>query len=135
MIGYITLGASDLSAAAAFYDAVLGQLGATRSRSDSQLVGWRFPSGGSELYVLKPYDGNGAQAGNGPMVALYAGSRTLVEAVYAKAIESGASDEGKPGLRPYSVGFYAGYFRDLDGNKLNVFCFEHAKSGGTHAEA
>ena len=23
-------------------------------------------------------------------------------------------------------GFYAGYFRDLDGNKLNVFCFNPA---------
>lgn len=31
-----------------------------------------------------------------------------------------ATIDGTPGLR---VGnFYAGYFRDLDGNKLNAFC-------------
>ncbi|VAW40887.1 Lactoylglutathione lyase and related lyases, partial [hydrothermal vent metagenome] len=33
----------------------------------------------------------------------------------------GGTDEGKPGLRS-DDGFYCGYFRDLDGNKLNVFC-------------
>jgi len=37
-------------------------------------------------------------------------------------MELGGADEGPPGLR--MDGFYAGYFRDLDGNKLNVFCME-----------
>jgi predicted lactoylglutathione lyase len=37
-----------------------------------------------------------------------------------KAIELGAQDEGAAG--PRGTGFYAGYFRDPDGNKLNVFC-------------
>ena len=32
------------------------------------------------------------------------------------------ADEGPAGPRG-DEGFYAGYFRDLDGNKLNVFCF------------
>ncbi len=32
---------------------------------------------------------------------------------------SGAADEGPAG--PRGEGFYAGYFRDLDGNKLSVF--------------
>ena len=35
--------------------------------------------------------------------------------------ELGGTDEGPPGLRWGT--FYAGYFRDLDGNKLNVFHF------------
>lgn len=34
--------------------------------------------------------------------------------------EMGGTDEGPPG--PRGEGFYAGYFRDLDGNKLNFFC-------------
>lgn len=54
------------------------------------------------------------------MVALAAGSREIVDAVHRKALELGATDEGPPGPRGTS-GFYAGYFRDLDGNKLNVF--------------
>ncbi len=38
------------------------------------------------------------------------------------AIELGATDEGAAGARSELPGFYAGYFRDLNGNKLNVFC-------------
>ena len=60
-----------------------------------------------------------ATGGNGTMVALRAGSRENADKVYAKAIELGASSEGEPGQR--MPGFYGGYFRDLDGNKLVAF--------------
>jgi predicted lactoylglutathione lyase len=53
------------------------------------------------------------------MVALAMESREKVDALYRKAMELGATDEGPPG--PRSDNFYAGYFRDLDGNKLNAF--------------
>jgi len=43
-----------------------------------------------------------------------------VDQVYKKAMELGAKDEGPAG--PRGEGFYAGYFRDPDGNKLNAFC-------------
>ena len=43
-----------------------------------------------------------------------------VDEVYATAIAQGGTCEGKPGDR--GGGFYAAYFRDLDGNKLNAFC-------------
>ena len=37
---------------------------------------------------------------------------------------SGGSDEGPPGLRAEGGdGFYAAYFRDFDGNKLDVFSY------------
>ncbi|MEL6508064.1 MAG: VOC family protein, partial [Pseudomonadota bacterium] len=36
------------------------------------------------------------------------------------ALAKGGSGEGKPGLR--GGGFYAAYFRDPDGNKLNAYC-------------
>jgi predicted lactoylglutathione lyase len=45
----------------------------------------------------------------------------MVDAVHQKALELGGTDEGPPGPRGDS-GFYAAYFRDLDGNKLNAFC-------------
>ena len=54
------------------------------------------------------------------MVALAVDEREMVDALYRKAMELGARDEGAPGQR--SDGFYAAYFRDLDGNKLNFFC-------------
>ena len=55
------------------------------------------------------------------MVALAVETPEQVHRVYDKALALGATDEGPAG--PRMAGFYAGYFRDLDGNKLNVFCF------------
>jgi predicted lactoylglutathione lyase len=53
------------------------------------------------------------------MVALRVDSKATVDALHRKALELGGTDEGAPG--PRGDGFYAGYFRDLDGNKLNAF--------------
>jgi len=46
-------------------------------------------------------------------------SRELVQRVHARALALGGKDEGAPG--PRGEGFYAAYFRDLDGNKLNCY--------------
>ena len=54
------------------------------------------------------------------MVAIVVDSKEKVDRLYRKALELGAKDEGPAG--PRGEGFYAGYFRDLDGNKLNAFC-------------
>ena len=53
------------------------------------------------------------------VVAITVDSKAKVDALHAKALELGAQDEGAPGPRGDS--FYAGYFRDPDGNKLNAF--------------
>jgi predicted lactoylglutathione lyase len=70
--------------------------------------------------VLKPFNGEAAVAGNGNMAALAFRTTAEVDAFYAKGIELGGSDEGKPGAR--GGNFYGAYFRDLDGNKLCAFC-------------
>ena len=119
MIGYVTLGTKDMQAAAAFYDALLGVLGATRMMDTEQFIAWSSAPGGPAISITKPFDGNPPTVGNGVMVALAAESREQVDALHAKALELGGADEGKPG--PRGDGFYAGYFRDLDGNKLNAF--------------
>ena len=54
------------------------------------------------------------------MVAIVVDRKRQGRPLYKKAMELGGKDEGPPG--PRGDGFYAGYFRDLDGNKLNVFC-------------
>jgi predicted lactoylglutathione lyase len=56
------------------------------------------------------------------MVALSVKNSEMVDTLHAKALELGAKNEGAPGLR--GNGFYAGYFRDPDGNKLNFFCYQ-----------
>ncbi len=119
MIGYVTLGSNDLEKAAAFYDALLAEIGAKRFMENEQFIAWSTAAGQPAVSVSKPYDGNPATVGNGVMVALVVDSTEKVDTIYNKAIALGATCEGPPGLR--MEGFYAGYFRDLDGNKLNVF--------------
>lgn len=121
MIGYVTLGTNDLPRAVAFYDELMGVLGAGRFMEvEDVFVAWAVSPDKPGLSVTKPFDGNPATAGNGTMVALAVETPEMVHRVYDKAIELGGADEGAAG--PRSDGFYAGYFRDLDGNKLNVFC-------------
>jgi predicted lactoylglutathione lyase len=120
MIGYVTLGTNDLGRAVSFYDSVLSELGASRLYRTDRMAAWGTSKNAPALMVTLPYDESSATVGNGVMVALVATSRDVVDAVYRKAVELGATDEGPPGPRGTS-GFYAGYFRDLDGNKLNVF--------------
>jgi predicted enzyme related to lactoylglutathione lyase len=120
MIGYVTVGTNDMPRAAAFYDALLATLGAKRFMESDRYIFWAVSPTQPSLGIIKPHDGNPATIGNGVMVALAVNSKEKVDALYNKAIELGAKDEGPAG--PRSDNFYAGYFRDLDGNKLNVFC-------------
>ena len=119
MLAYATLGTRDLARAAAFYDALLAELGARRTFEMEHFIMWSTGPGQPALCVIYPHDKNPATVGNGVMVALAADSTDKVDAVYRKALELGAKDEGPSGQR--FPGFYAGYFRDLDGNKLNAF--------------
>lgn len=120
MIGYVTVGTNDFERAVAFYDELLALLGAGRFMEvENAFVAWAIAPDKPGFSVTKPFDGNPATVGNGMMVALAADSKDLVHKVYDKALELGGTDEGPAG--PRGDEFYAGYFRDLDGNKLNVF--------------
>lgn len=126
MIGYITLGTNDLDRARAFYDALLPELGGKRLMEFGESgSGWAASMEDPMLCVFKPHDGKPATVGNGVMAGLAASSREMVDRVHQKALELGGTDEGQPGLREELAGegFYAAYFRDLDGNKLDVFCY------------
>lgn len=120
MIGYVTLGTNDLPRAAAFYDALLTELGAKRLWDSPTGIGWGTSMDKPMLAAMRPYDGQPATHGNGTMVALVVKQPEQVNALHAKALALGAQDEGAAG--PRGGGFYCGYCRDLDGNKLNFFC-------------
>lgn len=121
MIGYVTIGTNDLARAAAFFDALLAELGGSRMMEGDDFIAWSRGREGAGLGVTRPFDGKPASVGNGVMVALEADSPATVDRVHARALELGAKDEGATGPRDAVPGFYAGYFRDLDGNKFNVF--------------
>jgi catechol 2,3-dioxygenase-like lactoylglutathione lyase family enzyme len=119
MVGYVTVGTNDMARAARFYDELLSVLGAKRMMDTDSFKAWTTAPQAAALAIAKPFDGKPATVGNGVMVAIAASSREQVDAIHAKALALGGADEGAPGDRGGS--FYAGYFRDLDGNKLNAY--------------
>jgi predicted lactoylglutathione lyase len=116
MIGYVTLGTNDLARGAGFYDALAAEMGLRRTMEDPRFVAWGSGPEAPMLGLIKPHDGKAATPGNGTMVALPARDRAQVDRLHALALSLGGADEGAPGER--FPGFYAAYFRDLDGNKL-----------------
>ena len=129
MFSYITLGTNDIARAVAFFDAVLAPLGHARIADydpDGTSAAWGLDDPGPHLWVTQPFDGRPADVGNGVMVSLRAPDRAAVDAFHAAGLAHGGHDEGAPGLRPhYGAGFYAGYLRDPDGNKLNAVFYEN----------
>lgn len=124
MIGYVTLGTDDLDRSRAFYDALFGEIGASRlMEMDSGFTLYGTAWGKPGVAVTRPYDGQPARCGNGHMVALAMDSRDKVDRLHARALELGGSDEGPPGVRGEEGerAFYGAYFRDPDGNKLCAF--------------
>ncbi|WP_373491767.1 VOC family protein [Parasphingorhabdus sp.] len=128
MIGYVTLGTNDLEKAAKFYDALAKEMGVGRMMDFDQFIAWGAMGGAPGIAATKPFDGAAASVGNGVMVALDAKDTDQVHRLHELALAHGSSDEGAPGPRG-DLGFYAGYFRDPDGNKLNAFCMTAAKAG------
>ena len=120
MIGYVTVGTNDMPRAAAFYDALFAAIGAGRMMEMERYIAWGTAEDKPGFSVCKPFDGQPASVGNGVMIAFVVDAPHMVDALYNKAMELGATDEGPPGER--GVGYYAAYFRDLDGNKLAFFC-------------
>ena len=119
MIGYVTLGTNDLPRAAAFYDALAAEMNTPRMMEFETFIAWGVADGPAGIAVTKPYDGQAATVGNSVMVALEAKDKAQVDRLHAIALAHGGTCEGPPG--PRGDGFYAGYFRDLDGNKLCVY--------------
>jgi len=120
MIVYTTVGTNDLPRAAAFYDALFTPLGYQRLIESDSKIAWGVDTSHPMFFVAKPFDGQPATVGNGTMIALGMKCPADIDATHAKAIELGAVNEGAAG--PRGPSFYCGYFRDLDGNKLNLFC-------------
>lgn len=129
MIGYITLGTNDLERAGNYYDALLAEIGAKRVMTDVRTLGWGTDPGTPMFSVITPFDEHEATVGNGVMIALNVETPEAVERVYNKAIDLSGSDEGHPHDRGSSMGFYGGYFRDMDGNKLVAYCLGYSPTG------
>ena len=118
MIGYDP-GHNDLPRAAAFYDALLAEIGARRLMDFGRGYAWGVAMDKPALGIMTPFDGKAATAGNGTMIAIVVDSRRGRPRVRKGP---GAGRQRTKARRPARRRVLAGYFRDLDGNKLNVFC-------------
>ena len=124
-INHVSLGVSDLDKSAAFYDAVLGELGYTRQHEVEGITlayGEQWP----EVWITLPLDTeHPASGGNGTHIAFTAESPAAVDAFHRVAMAMGAQDDGTPGLRPdYGPTYYGAFVLDLDGNKIEACYFE-----------
>ena len=117
-ISFVMVGTNDLDKSSKFYDQVLANLGMKRVTVTERYIAYSHSSedDGLKFYITKPQNKENATTGNGTMVALSAETKEAVDKIHKIALENGAVDEGKPGLR--SDGNYYSYIRDLDGNKI-----------------
>ncbi|SAL07134.1 glyoxalase/bleomycin resistance protein/dioxygenase [Caballeronia arationis] len=120
---HVTVGTNNLEKARSFYDSVLGEIGLERVNDlgdQGSIWGQESPS----FFVLTPANGQAASVGNGVTVSFEAPNRASIDAFHKTAIAAGGQCEGAAGPRGWAPNAYAAYVRDLDGNKLAVYCFK-----------
>jgi predicted lactoylglutathione lyase len=122
MIGYVTIGVTDMEKAKAFYSALLADLGASVIVDMDRIAFIGTAMDQPMLAVCIPYDEKDPHPGNGNMFAINPGSKENVDKLYHKAIELGATCDGEPGQRIPDM-FYGAYVHDPDGNKLAFYQF------------
>ena len=120
MIGYVTIGTNDLDRAIELYDTLLATIGIQRLWQHGDMAAWGPSRSESALCLARPFDGLKASTGNGVMVAFKVDSAQQIDVLHARGLELGGRNERSPGPRG-EHGVYAGYFRDLDGSKLNAY--------------
>ena len=123
MIGYVMVGTNNLIQAVKFYDELLKILGLNKVEECEREIGYASSSGVIEFWVCTPFNKEPATFGNGSMIALKVNNKDTVDLFHKTAMNLGAKNEGDPGLRPEDGDTYYAYCRDLDGNKLCVYCF------------
>lgn len=122
MLGYVTIGVTDMEKAKTFYTTLLADYGAQLLLDMGRIAMIGKSMQEPMLAVCIPSNGEQPHPGNGNMLAFPAGSKADVDTLYHKALELGASCEGQPGQR-IPDRFYAAYVRDPDGNKMAFFEF------------
>jgi uncharacterized glyoxalase superfamily protein PhnB/catechol 2,3-dioxygenase-like lactoylglutathione lyase family enzyme len=125
MLHHLSLPVVDLERAAALYDVALAALGYRRVLDAPGFAGYGVEDGRDKLALKQT--ARSEAAGPGFHLALAAPSREAVDAFHAAALLHGATDNGRPGLRPhYGPGYYAAFIIDLDGHRI-----EAVHSGGS----
>ncbi|MDA8965757.1 VOC family protein [Pseudomonadales bacterium] len=119
MFSHIMIGANDVQASKAFYDAILGAMGFAPGTIDEKGRCFYFTDTGIFSITL-PIDGQPASHGNGSTIGFAADSPATADAWHAAGIANGGTAcEDAPGVREGGLGkLYLAYLRDPAGNKV-----------------
>jgi catechol 2,3-dioxygenase-like lactoylglutathione lyase family enzyme len=129
MFDHVSVGITDLARSAAFYDAVLATLGHGRLFGSEDEMFFAYGRSVSEPFfeiIAAPLDPErGVPApNNGAHFCFRAATRDQVNQFHAVALQSGGTDAGGPGLRPwYTPDYYAAFVFDPDGHKIEAVTY------------
>jgi catechol 2,3-dioxygenase-like lactoylglutathione lyase family enzyme len=124
MLDHVSIAVSDLARAAAFYDAVLAELGYERRKERAGRIGYGPPERTAPVFwIIEHPSGERARPGPGFHVSFSASDRPSVQRFHATALARGGADAGPPGERPqYTRPFYGAFILDIDGYKIEAVC-------------
>ncbi|HLW92653.1 MAG TPA: VOC family protein [Roseiarcus sp.] len=117
MLDHVGLRTKKLDALVGFYEACLKPLGYAKVASYDGGAGFG-KNGAASLWL-----GASKEAPSSVHLAFESPSRKAVDAFYKAAIDGGAKDNGKPGVRAdYGASYYAAFVIDPDGNNIEAVC-------------
>jgi catechol 2,3-dioxygenase-like lactoylglutathione lyase family enzyme len=107
-----------------FYGKLLPELGFTRDRSDNEW-GTFYTVGQGKTSEFFGFIEDRHHQPNGTRIAFWADTREEVDRIGKLVRDIGGRNLEGPELCPaYSPGYYAFFFEDPDGNKLEICCRE-----------
>ncbi|MCH1551081.1 MAG: VOC family protein [Pseudomonadales bacterium] len=123
MLNHIMIGSNDIHKTKAFYNAVLGVLGAQEPMehvNDTGQTRLFYIHDGSTFSVSEPINGQPVSTANGSTIGFLCNSPAQVKTFHDVAIaHGGTSVEDPPGAREGSMGtMHLCYFLDPDGHKI-----------------
>jgi catechol 2,3-dioxygenase-like lactoylglutathione lyase family enzyme len=118
VIDHVSIQVRDVAASAAFYDAILAPLGASRQLDFGEVMG--FGTSRPSFWIGPVTTAGGAREVH---LAFLAADRATVDAFHAAAVAAGAEVLHPPRVWPeYHPGYYGAFVRDLDGNNVEAVC-------------
>jgi catechol 2,3-dioxygenase-like lactoylglutathione lyase family enzyme len=121
LFDHIDLRVKNRKVAQKFYQQILPAIGFRTDKSGKE---WgQFNAKGGKIVEFFGFTEDRKHKPNGTRIAFWAESRAAVDKVAEVARKAGARNiEGPELCAEYSPGYYAVFFEDPDGNKLEVCC-------------
>ncbi len=121
LMDHVGMQCADLAASAAFYDAVLAPLGASRVMDFGVAIGYGLPSG-PDFWISELESGDGFRESH---LAFKAEDRAAVRAFFDAAVAAGAEVLHEPRVwEEYHPNYYGAFVRDPDGNNVEAVCHD-----------